>query len=187
MSTMTANVRATQQTATGSVFHVDARRSRAEFTVGKRFLFVLPLTVVGTIDRIAGTIFLDEASPEHSRADLSFAVASITTGKGKRDAHLQSGDFFDAERFPEITFASRTIEAIDASAGHFHVTGDLSIRGTTRSETLDVRLLAGLGGPRIHATTTLDRRNYGLIWEFPLVVPGNNVQITVELETQPGM
>ena len=187
MSTMTANVQATPRATAGSVYHVDTSRSRATFNVGKRFLFVLPLTVAGTIDRIAGTIFLDESAPEHSRADLSFAVASITTGKVKRDTHLRSADFFDAQRFPEITFSSRSIEAIDASAGHFRVTGDLSIRGTTLSETLDMRLLVGLGGPRIHATATLDRRHYGLLWEHPLVVPGHEVQITVELETLPGM
>ncbi len=187
MSTMTSTPQKAPQAAAGSVYHIDSSRSRAEFKVGKRFLFVLPLTVIGTIDRIAGTIFLDESSPECSRADVSFAAASITTGKARRDTHLHSADFFDAQRYPEITFTSRTIEAVDPAAGQFRVTGDLSIRGTTLSETLDVQLLVGLGGPRVHATTTLDRRHYGLLWEHPLVVPGDEVRVKVELETLPGM
>ena len=129
MITMTIAPQQAPQAAAGSVYHVDSRRSRAEFKVGKRFLFVFPFTVVGTLDRVGGTIFLDESAPENSRVDLSFAAAAITTGKARRDTHLQSADFFDVERFPEITFSSRTIEVVDPAAGHFRVTGDLSIRG----------------------------------------------------------
>lgn len=187
MSTMTTAHQVAPKASTGSVYHVDSSRSRAEFKVGKRFLFVLPLTVTGTVDRIAGTIVLDARAPEHARADVTFAVASLTTGKAKRDAHLQSADFFDTERFPEIAFASRRIEAVDPAAGHFRVTGDLTIRDITLSETLDVHLLVGLGGPRVHATVTLDRRHYGLLWQHPLVVPGDSVQVTIELETLPGV
>jgi len=147
-------------------------------------------TVRGTFHDVDGTIELDEADPTRSRASFRVGAASFDTNFGARDAHLRSADFFEAERYPEIHFRSTRIAR--AGKGQFTVTGDLTIRGTTKPVTLTVesggRGKDPWGGERIgfSMATTINRKDFGLHWNQALeaggVVVGNEVKISVELE-----
>jgi polyisoprenoid-binding protein YceI len=124
MTTATAAAVATSWT-------VDPSHSHAEFAV--RHLMIS--TVKGRFAEVTGTLTGDDADPENASIELTIPVAGIDTREDQRDAHLRSADFFDAEHHPAITFRSSKI----AIAGlGFSVTGDLTIRGITRSVTLQV-------------------------------------------------
>jgi polyisoprenoid-binding protein YceI len=129
-----------------------------------------------------------------STVDVSIDVASINTGNAQRDGHLKSPDFFDAARFPKITFKSKKI----AKAGKdgFKVTGDLTIKGKTKEVVLDVKSFVGpikdpMGGLRsgFEASTKIDRRDFGLTWNKALeaggVAVGHEVKINLEVELVP--
>lgn len=145
--------------------------------------------VHGRFARWAGTIELDEQDLSGSRVDVRIEAASIDTQVAERDAHLKSADFLDAANHPALTFTSRRIEK---QGEGYRVTGELSIRGVTREVTLDAEF-AGLakdpwGNQRagFSAKTSLDRSDYGLVWNAALetggVLVGEKVEISIELE-----
>jgi polyisoprenoid-binding protein YceI len=130
-----------------------------------------------------------------STVEVTIDVASISTGNAQRDGHLKSADFFDAAKFPTITFKSKKIAKAGKDA--FKVTGDLTIKGKTKEVVLEVKNFVGpvkdpFGGSRLglEASTKIDRRDYGLLWNKALeaggVLVGNDVKIGLEVElTQP--
>jgi len=173
-------------TATRSTWDIDAVHSDVGFTV--RHLVISK--VRGRFDRWSGVISLDDARPEHSRVDVRIETASIDTHEPQRDAHLRSPDFFDVEKYPVMEFHSTHIERADGS--RWQVTGDLTISGVTRPVRLDVETLGKTkdpwGGERVgfSARTTIDRRDFGLVWNQTLetggVVVGEKIEIGLEIE-----
>jgi polyisoprenoid-binding protein YceI len=143
-------------------------------------------TVRGTFHDVAGTIELDENDPTRSRGEFRVGTASVDTNFGARDTHLRSADFFDAEGFPNITFVSTDIKRV--ADDDFKVTGDLTIRETTRSITFDVRLegiVPGMSGARhagLSATTTVSRDDWGLTWNVALEQGGWLVGKDIKLD-----
>ena len=144
-------------------------------------------TVRGKFDLVDGEITLDEQHPTTSRGSFTVQAASLHSGVEQRDAHLRSGDFFDVEHYPELTFVSTAVEARGGT--HYRVTGDLTIRETTRPVTFDVEFLgtyAGFQGRRagFHATTKLNREDWGLTWNMGLEAGGWLVgkEITLEID-----
>jgi len=143
-------------------------------------------TVRGTFHDVAGTIELDETDPTRSRGEFRVGAASVDTNFGARDTHLRSADFFDAERYPEITFVST--EIVGVGDDRFTVTGDLTIRDTTKPLTFDVRLegiVPGLSGARhagLSATATVAREDWGLNWNVALEQGGWLVGKDVKLD-----
>ena len=128
---------------------------------------------------------LDEADPRASSGSFTVRAASLTTGNEQRDGHLRSADFFDAETHPEITFVSTAITP--RRGNDYAVTGDLTIRGTTRPVTFDVEFLGlyqGFQGRRagFHATTKLNREDWGLTWNVTLETGGWLVGKEIKLE-----
>lgn len=146
--------------------------------------------VRGQFNAWGGTLEIDEADITRSKLDVSIETASIETRDEKRDAHLRSADFFDAENHPALTFKSTSIEK--KSDDELAVHGDLTIRGTTRPVTLAVELNGEAkdpwGGTRrgFTAKTTINRKDYGLHWNAALeaggVLVGEKVEITLEIE-----
>lgn len=146
-------------------------------------------TVRGRISEIEGTIYTNESDPTNSSVEATLKGASIDTRNEQRDQHLRSDDFLNAEAFPEITFRSKRIEG---DTEHFKLTGDLTIRSTTREVTLDVeyggRTRDPWGGERVgfSASGKIDRRDFGLVWNQVLetggVVVGNDIRINIEVE-----
>ena len=143
-------------------------------------------TVRGTFHDVAGTIELDENDPTRSRGEFRVGTASVDTNFGARDAHLRSADFFDADRFPDITFVSTDIKRI--ADDEYEVTGDLTIRETTKPIAFDVRLegiVPGMSGARhagLSATTRIARDDWGLNWNVALEQGGWLVGKEIKLE-----
>lgn len=150
-------------------------------------------TVKGRFSEVTGTIEADEARPDRSSAEASIDTASIDTRNEQRDTHLRSADFLDVENNPVITFRSKRVHGAAGKAGDkFEVTGDLTIRGTTREITLDatyegkIRDLEGKERAGFSATTSIDRRDFGLVWNQALetggLLVGNEITISIEAE-----
>src|SRR5690606_29282989 len=128
-----------------------------------------------------------------SSAEASIDAASVDTGNEQRDVHLRSADFLDVEHYPVIIFRSKRVEGAAGQAGRsVKVIGDLTIRGTTREITLDTTYegkitdMDGKERAGFSATTSLDRRDFGLVWNQTLeagaLLVGNEISITIEAE-----
>jgi polyisoprenoid-binding protein YceI len=138
----------------------------------------------------AGEIDLDPDRPETGRVRVRIPVASLSSGDERRDAHLRSADFFDAETHPAIAFASTSAQP--TGGGRFRVAGDLTIRGATKPVVLDVALrtiddpmVKGAKRTFVDAKTTIDRREWGLVWNMPVpqgVLVGHEIAIDVSAE-----
>ena len=142
---------------------------------------------------LEGTILLDGENPGDSSVEVSIDAASLDTGVADRDAHLRSGDFFDVENFPAITFQSRSVEGPISSAGDgFQIIGNLTIRGETRRVTLNATFEGSgpdpWGGTRagFSAETTIDRRDFDLTWNQALetggVLVGHEIRISLNVQ-----
>jgi polyisoprenoid-binding protein YceI len=117
-----------------TTWQIDPAHTTVEFAV-KHMMFT---TVRGRFKDVKGTIEADEQNPDRSTVNVEIATASIDTGSADRDTHLRSADFLDVENHPTITFRSKRVEGAQKKEGdQFRVTGDLTIRGTTKEITLD--------------------------------------------------
>lgn len=175
----------TQAPATSSTWKIDSTHSHIEFAV--KHLMIS--TVKGRFGDVEGTIHIVDGDPSRSSVKATIKASSIDTRTGQRDDHLRSADFLDAANFPSLTFESTRITGDSSS---FTVTGQLTIRGVTREITLHATNEGSgkdpWGGDRIgfSATTKLDRRDFGLVWNQAIesggVVVGNEVKISIEIE-----
>jgi polyisoprenoid-binding protein YceI len=165
----------------------DHAHSSVNFTV--RHLLVSK--VRGRFAKWNGKLELDEADWSRSRVEVEIDVASVDTHEPQRDAHLRSGDFFDAEKHPKMKFVSKRVE--QTGKDRLAVTGDLTIRGTTREVALDVErggLVAkdpwGRRRAGFTATATINRKDYGVSYNQVLdqggLALGEDVHITIEIE-----
>src|SRR5688572_19417323 len=91
-----------------AVWNIDPTHSQAEF--GVRHMMIA--TVKGRFSDIAGTVVVEDGDPTTAQIDVSISVASIDTRVGQRDQHLRSPEFFDAEKFPNLTFRSTSVERV---------------------------------------------------------------------------
>jgi polyisoprenoid-binding protein YceI len=172
--------------ATPTTWTIDPVHSSVEFAV--RHLMIT--TVKGRFTDVQGTVVLDEEDPARSAAEIAIAVASIDTREAQRDAHLRSADFFEADRYPTITFRSTQLR--DASGDGFQLVGDLTLRGVTREVALDVTSEGRSGDPwggsraGFSATTKIKRSDYGLTWNQLLETGGlavsDEVKITLDVQ-----
>ena len=145
--------------------------------------------VHGRFARWSGAIELDQQDLTRSSVDVRIDTASIDTQVGDRDTHLRSADFLDVAKYPEMTFRSKRIEKVGDG---YRVVGDLSLHGVVREVTLEAEF-AGVGKDPwgnqragFSAKASLDRRDYGLVWNAALetggVLVGEKVEIAIELE-----
>lgn len=145
--------------------------------------------VRGIFPMPSGTVTLDEATPANSEVNATIDASAITTGVEERDTHLKSADFFNVAEYPTIDFVSSTVTR--SSAASYSVTGNLTMHGVTKPVTLALTVSAPFehaGGIRrgIEATTSVNRTDYGLVWEYPGegpgVVVGHEIKITIDAE-----
>ena len=145
--------------------------------------------VRGRFTDFAGTIVGDPAKPEAATVEFTVKTASIDTAQENRDKHLRSADFFDAEKFPEITFKSTKIKT--AGKDKYDVTGNLTMHGVTKAVTLPVTYLGSVGTGKdekfgFEATTTLNRKDFGIVWNKALdtggYMLGDEVTVTINIE-----
>jgi len=165
---------------------IDPTHSSVDFSI--RHMMIAK--VKGSFNQFEASI---EADPEDlTTADISFSVdaASIDTRNDDRDNHLRSADFFDVENHPKLTFKATKI--VKTGDGEYDVTGDLTIRGVTRSETFKVTFEGSGKDPwgnhkaGFSAEGTIKRSDYGLTWNAALetggVLVGDDVKIHIEVE-----
>jgi polyisoprenoid-binding protein YceI len=167
-------------------WQIDSSHSSIHFSV--RHLVIAK--VRGQFSRWTGTLEVPGRDFARGSLDVVIDASSIDTGVADRDAHLRSADFFDVERYPEITFTSATVT--QASADRLHVAGALTIKGVTRDVVLDVEVLGQAKDPwgneraAFSATTSIDRREFGLTWNQALetggVMVGERIDIAIDIE-----
>jgi polyisoprenoid-binding protein YceI len=168
-------------------WQIDSSHSAAQFSV--RHMMVS--NVRGQFGKMTGSVRFDPKEPAAAGVEVAVDVSSIDTRDPKRDAHLQGADFFDAQKFPTITFKSKRIEA--AGAGRLKLIGDLTLRGVTREVAFDVEgptseIKDARGGARVGATATarINRSDFGMTWNRALEAGGvtlsDEVAITVDIE-----
>jgi len=169
--------------ALAGTWDIDPAHSTVEFSV--RHMMVT--TVKGQFQKVKGTVELDEKDPSKSTVEVSIETASIDTREAKRDAHLKSPDFFDAAKFPALTFKSTKIEK--AGKGKFKITGDLTMHGITKAVVLAVEgPSASIKDPYgrtvrgVMATGKLDRKDWGMTWNKALDSGGFVVSDEVKLD-----
>jgi polyisoprenoid-binding protein YceI len=157
-------------------------------SVGFEVKHMMISTVRGHFREFEGT--LEAAEDYHdSRAWGSVKVASIDTNNADRDEHLRSPDFFDAEHYPEMRFASTRIEHVEL--GTYRVSGDLTIKDVTREIELEANVEGAAidpwGKERVGVAVrgTIDRTEFGLTWQQPLtsggLLVGENVALRLDI------
>ena len=165
---------------------IDASHAEVGFSV--RHLMIS--TVRGRFGGIAGTVTLDESNPNASHVDVTIDVSTIDTRQAQRDAHLRSPDFFDADNHPTMRFVSKRIKG-DVT-DEFTIVGDLTIRGTTREVSLDVKAegrgMDPWGNERagFSAKGKINRSEFGLTWNQMLeaggVAVGDEIKLSIDAE-----
>lgn len=169
-----------------STWKLDSSHAHASFTV--RHLVIT--NVRGEFGKTEGTLVLDEGDVTRSKVEATIDVASVNTREAKRDEHLKSPDFFDVAKHPKMTFKSTKVEK--AGDGMLKVTGDLTLKGVTKSVVLAVtgptkEIKDPWGNTRrgIEASTSINRQDFGVSWSKLIEagpVVGDQVKIEIEAE-----
>ncbi|MEU8673199.1 YceI family protein [Streptomyces sp. NPDC048560] len=160
---------------------IDPAHSSIGFTVRHAMV----TNVRGSFGEHEGTLKLDGANPSNSAASIDVTIASIDTGIADRDGHLVSGDFFDAEAFPLMSFRSTGAEQLGGDT--YRVTGDLTIKDVTRPLSIDLEFNGSAtdvyGNERVgfEGGTDILRSDWGLTWNAALETGGVMVSDKVKL------
>lgn len=170
--------------ASTTAFSIDNVHSGVEFKV-RHFFTKVP----GRFTQVDGRILLDEQNVAGSSVEATIPASSVFTDNERRDNHLKTEDFFWVEQHPNITFKSTKI--VPGEDGTFRIVGDLTMRGVTKEVTLNATKLgvmdAGQMGVRagFEATTTVDRKDFGINWNRALdqggVMLGDEVEIALNI------
>lgn len=168
-------------------WNIDPTHSSVGFSV--RHLMISK--VKGTFDTFQATFTTGE-NPLNTTVSAHADVASINTNEAGRDEHLRTNDFFEAEKFPQISFVSKTVKVKDAEDGEFIVTGDLTIKGVTKTVDFDFEFGGFATDPygnykaAATAEAEINREDFGLSWNAALetggVLVGEKVKITIDLQ-----
>ena len=142
-------------------------------------------TVRGQFTEFTGTAHVDTADPASSKVEVSIVANSINTGQQQRDDHLRSGDFFESEQYPDITFSSTDVSR---DGDDWTITGDLTIKGVTHSIAVPFEFTGSaqdpFGNTRIgfEGAATLNRKDWGLSWNAALETGGVLVSEKIKLQ-----
>jgi polyisoprenoid-binding protein YceI len=167
--------------AATSTWQIDPAHSAAQFAV--RHLAIS--TVRGAFTKVNGTIQLDDKDITKSSVDVTIDVNSVDTRVSDRDKDLKSDHFFDADHFPTITFKSKRVEQV--APGKLKVTGDLTIRGTSKEVVLEVdgptaAVKDPWGNQRVgvNASSKIIRQDFGITYGPGMI--GDEISITIDAE-----
>ncbi len=178
---MTATVSTTNSNLTGS-YTLDTTHSRLGFVARHAMV----TKVRGSFTDFAGTAVLDAGDPSRSHAEVTIQVASVDTGNGQRDEHLRTNDFFDAETYPEIRFVSTKAEALGED--NYRLTGDLTIKGITKSVAVDFEFTGLAADPwgntraGFEGKAVINRKDWGVNFNAALEAGGVLVSEKITLE-----
>jgi polyisoprenoid-binding protein YceI len=173
--------------AATTTYQIDPRHSDAQFAV----THLMISTVRGEFHGINGTVVYDDADVSKSSVNVTIDATGVDTREPNRDKDLKSDHFFDVANHPTMTFKSTKVES--AGPGKLKVTGDLTIRGNTKSVVLDVTVPKppikdpwGMQRTAISGTTKINRQDFGVAWNKTLdsggVVISDDVDITLDVE-----
>jgi polyisoprenoid-binding protein YceI len=172
-------------TATTTKWAIDPSHSDIQFKV--KHLMIT--TVTGTFKEFNAEVELEGDDLNNAQVSFWANTNSIFTNDEKRDGHLRSGDFFDSEKFPKLSFKSTRIEG---SGSDWKVTGDLTIKDVTKPVTLDVEWSGQAKDPwgntkaGLNLSAKLDRKEFGLTWNAALeaggVLVSDEVRILAEVQ-----
>jgi len=175
-----SNLLATQR------FVVDPAHSKVQFSVRHMMITQVP----GQFRTFSGFIELDEKDLTRSKAQGTIEVKSIDTNNEKRDAHLRSPDFFDADRYPQISF--RTTRIIPLGDNRYKVFGELTIKNVTKEVELEVEYYGKIVDPMkkerigFHAEGKINRKEFNILWDKRMdnggLVVGDEVKIILDIE-----
>jgi len=177
---------ATDDTTVGlQTYAIDKAHSEVGFQV--RHLLT---KVRGRFTDFSGTVRIDPSHPEGSSVTLTIDASSVDTNTPDRDTHLRSADFFHVEAFPTLTFTSSRI--VKTGPDRYDLTGALTIRGVSKDITLPVTHLGLAKDPwgntraGFEAATTLNRKDFGLMWNAALetggFLVGDEVQVSLSIQ-----
>jgi polyisoprenoid-binding protein YceI len=166
-------------------YEIDGSHSHVGFKV-RHLVSKLP----GEFKEFEGTFDFDDKKPEDSKVVFKVKTASVYTNNEKRDDHLKGEDFFDVSKYPEMKFESATVTK--AGKDKYKLKGNLTIRGVTKPVTFDVVYSGTAKDPwgnqraGFTATTKINRKDFGLVWNKALdqggLMIGDDVEITLEIE-----
>ena len=187
MTSTTAIATPAAETTVSSTWNIDPAHSIAEFKVRHMMISF----VRGEFSGLSGVLKLDETDYTRSTVEVSIPTASVRTVDERLDDHLKNADFFDVEKFPMLTFISTKVRS--TGGRNYAVTGDLMIHGVTRSVTVTVNDVSEpsndpWGNQRIglSASTTINRKDFGIIWNTALdsggVLVGDEVSIALDVQ-----
>lgn len=170
-----------------SAWNLDPAHSVAEFKVKHMMIS----NVKGQFAKLSGSLSLDESAITNSQVEAVIDAASIETHDPQRNAHLKSADFFDAEKFPTLSFQSTNVRPV--RNGELEVEGNLTIHGLTRKVVFSVEgptppAKDPWGNSRvgISARTKINRKDFGLTWNAALetggILVGDEVTITLDVQ-----
>lgn len=164
---------------------IDKNHSSASFQVRH-----LVSKVGGHFGDFSGTIVADAAKPDNSSVEFTVKTTSIDTDNDRRDTHLRSADFFEVEKYPEITFKSTKVTP--KGDNKFDVAGTLTMHGVAKPVTLPVSFLGSIKDPGgnekagFETQITLNRKDYGINWNKALDAGGmmlsDDVLVTINIE-----
>ena len=159
--------------------------------IGFKVKHLMVTNVKGSFVKHSGVVEINEKDITKSKVEISIDTNSINTNVAKRDEHLRSADFFDVAKYPTMTFVSKQV--VKAGKDKLKVTGDLTLRGITKQVVLDVTGPTketkdpwGVIRKGATATTKINRKDFGLVWNAALetggVAVGDEVTINLEIE-----
>ena len=169
-----------------TVWKIDPVHSNITFAVD----YMVLTEVTGNFRDFSGTMISDSVNPGKSSVNVAIKSTSVTTENDRRDSHLRSAEFFDANTFPEITFVSKSFEKGEGNA--YKIAGDLTMRGVSKPVTIDAKYMGQMkdmqGKQRqgFKGVTTLNRNDFGLKYNATLesggVLIGNDVTVTINAQ-----
>jgi len=167
-------------------YKIDPSHSEVGFTIRH-----MVSNVRGRFNDFAGTVDMDPKAPQKGSVEFSVKTTSIDTGNANRDKHLRTAEFFDVEKYPEITFKSDSVKP--AGKDKYNVTGTLTMHGVSKKVTLPVTFNGEGKDPwgntraGFETATKLDRKEYGIVWNKAIdnggVLLGDDVNVSINLET----
>jgi len=174
--------------ASAATYKVDPAHSSVLFKIRH-----LVSKVTGRFGTFEGTVEIDPNNRDAVTVAGSIDAASINTDNPKRDQHLRSQDFFDVDKFPQIIFKGGTLSDVNADKSKGVLNGNLTIHGVTRPVAVHVEWLGTVSDPMskknkagFDATTTINRKDFGIIWNKTLdtggVMLGDDVDIELHVE-----
>jgi polyisoprenoid-binding protein YceI len=167
-----------------ATYSVDKAHSEIGFSV-RHMMFA---KVRGQFKDWDAKLTYDDGDPTKASLEVAISTASVDTREEKRDGHLRSPDFFDVEKYPQMTFRSKRVET--SGKGHYRVVGDLTLHGVTQEVALDVeetgRGKDPWGNERVgfSARGAIERGAYGLKWNQALEAGGLLVSDKVDIEIE---